>query len=281
MNIQSMTGFGNGRAADARGEVRVALSAVNNRGWQLTCKSELADLALEDELKSTLRTALVRGSVSAQIQVFAAGVGGHDRTALAATWRELAALAHELGAPVPALEQVARLVPGRTGATNWGDLARTATTEAISVLQAARAREGAHLATALTSQATTLRRLHGQISIRAGERLPPYREQLLRRLHEVLAERIDPATIVREIALYAERIDVTEELVRLTSHLDALDALLAAGGEIGRKLDFLGQELGREINTTGAKANDAALTNLVLAAKLVLDQLKEQAANVA
>ena len=281
MNIQSMTGFGSGRAADSRGEVRVALSAVNNRGWQLSFKSELADLALEDELKSTLRTTLVRGSVSAQIQVFPAGVGGLDRTALATTWRELAALARELGAPVPALEQVARLVPGRTSESNWGDLARSATTQAIFALQTARAREGTHLATALTSQAAALRRLYGQLTVRAGERLPPYREQLLRRLNEVLADRVEPATIAREIALHAERIDVTEELVRLASHLDALDALLAAGGEIGRKLDFLGQELGREINTTGAKANDAALTNLVLDAKLVLDQLKEQAANVA
>jgi uncharacterized protein (TIGR00255 family) len=113
--------------------------------------------------------------------------------------------------------------------------------------------------------------------------MPAYREQLLKRLSEVLAGQalVTPEHLVRELAIHAERIDISEELVRLGAHLEALDGLLAGGSEIGRKLDFLAQEIGREINTTGAKANDVALTALVLEAKLALDQIKEQAANVA
>ena len=279
--MQSMTGFGTGRATDARGEVRVSLSAVNNRGWQVALKSELGDLALDDELRTALRTALVRGSVTAQVQVFSPAVGGMDRAALAEAWRDLAALARELGAPVPALEQVARTLPARSQPTAWGDLARSALAEAISAVQRARATEGAALAVALRAHATRLRVLVGRLRVRAAERAAAYRESLLKRLSEVLGEQVPPETVVRELAIHAERIDVTEELVRLAAHLDALDALLASDGEVGRKLDFLAQEIGREVNTTGAKANDAALTGLVLDAKLIVDQLKEQAANLA
>lgn len=284
--IFSMTGFGAGRAADARGEVRVALSAVNNRGWQLQLRSELNDVTLEDELKTQLRTALVRGSVSAQITVFTAStasVATIDHAAVKAVWHELAQLARELAAPVPAIEHVARLLPTRSPPTAWGDLVRIAINEAITGLQRARATEGAALLKALTQHAAQLRRLHQRLGARAGERLPAYREQLGKRLNEVLAGQtlVTPEHLVRELAIYAERIDVTEELVRLAAHLDALDALLCGGSETGRKLDFLAQEIGREINTTGAKANDVALTALVLEAKLALDQIKEQAANVA
>ena len=137
------------------------------------------------------------------------------------------------------------------------------------------------LAAALLGIAATLRRLQSAMAARAAERIPYYREALRRRLAEVLTEQVPADVLAREIALQAERIDITEEQVRLAAHLDALDALLADPGEIGRKLEFLVQEIGREINTTGAKANDAALTGLVLETKLALDQLKEQAANLA
>ena len=284
--IVSMTGFGAGRAADARGEVRVALSAVNNRGWQLQLRSELGDVALEDELKTILRTALIRGSISAQITVFtpsSANVATFDHAAVKAAWQELAHIARDVGAPVPGIEHVVRLLPTRSTPTAWGDLARAAVTEAIVGLQLARATEGTALLTALKNQAAHLRELHTKMTLRARERLPLYREQLTKRLSEILAGQalITPEHLVRELAMYAERIDVTEELVRLTAHLEALDGLLKGGSETGRKLDFLAQEIGREINTTGAKANDSALTALVLDAKLVLDQIKEQAANVA
>ena len=279
--MQSMTGFGAGRSGDARGEVRVSLSAVNNRGWQLALKSELGDVALDDELRTVLRTTLLRGSVAAQIQVFSAVSSTVDHGALRAAWRELAELARELGAPPPALEQVARLIPQRQGSVAWGDLARPALQQAISALQQARSTEGAALSAALHGHAATLHDLHRKLSARAALRMPAYREALLKRLQEVLADAVAPEQVVRELALHAERIDVTEELVRLAAHLTALDGLLTGHEEVGRKLEFLTQEIGREINTTGAKANDAALTALVLEAKLVVDHLKEQAANLA
>jgi uncharacterized protein YicC (UPF0701 family) len=279
--MQSMTGFGAGRAGDARGEVRVALSAVNNRGWQLSLKSELGDLALDDELKTTLRTTLLRGSVAAHIQVFTAASGMIDQRSLRLAWRELADLAREVGAPAPALEQVARLIPQRQTSIAWGDLARPALQQAIAALQQTRSTEGTALGTALRQHAVKLRDLHQRMRERAVARMPAYRESLLKRLQEVLSEVVQPEQVVRELAIHAERIDVTEELVRLDAHLAALDGLLTGHDEVGRKLEFLAQEIGREVNTTGAKANDAQLTALVLEAKLVVDHLKEQAANLA
>ncbi len=284
--ILSMTGFGAGRAADPRGEVRVVISSVNHRGWQLQLRSELNDVTLEDELKTQLRTALVRGSVSVQITVFTANGQGYttiDTAGVTAAWQELAELARTLAAPVPAIEHVARLLPARSASIVWGDLVRPALGDALADLQRVRASEGAALMKALTQYATQLRSLHQRLQVRAAERMPAYREQLLKRLSEVLAGQalVTPEHLVRELAIHAERIDISEELVRLGAHLEALDGLLAGGSEIGRKLDFLAQEIGREINTTGAKANDVALTALVLEAKLALDQIKEQAANVA
>ncbi|MCK6490388.1 MAG: DUF1732 domain-containing protein, partial [Planctomycetes bacterium] len=128
--------------------------------------------------------------------------------------------------------------------------------------------------------AAALRRLAAAMATAAQARAARYRESLQQRLAEVLAQQVAPELLVRELALHAERIDVTEEQVRLAAHLDALDALLAGGGAIGRRLDFLLQEVGREVNTTGSKANDAALQALVVDAKCLVDQLKEQAANL-
>ncbi len=280
----SMTGFGSGRHADQRGELRVALASVNNRGWQLSLKSELGDPAVEDELRTRLRTALVRGSVSAQIQVFPVGPGALDPAVLKAAWQEFAAVARDVGAPVPAVELVARLLrERRSDSGGWGDLLKPAVDQALAAMQAAREREGAALHQAFLGQAARLRELVAAMRARAPRRAELYRESLLKRIGEVLQGQalVTPEHLVREVALHAERIDVTEELVRLDVHLGALDQLLAGTGEVGRKLDFLLQEIGREVNTTGAKANDAELTGIVLEAKSVIDQLKEQAANVA
>jgi uncharacterized protein (TIGR00255 family) len=130
------------------------------------------------------------------------------------------------------------------------------------------------------AQAARLRDLHAAFTARAALRSDLYRTSLQTRLSDLLATAVAPEVLVREIALHAERIEVTEELVRLAAHLEALDALLATP-EPGKRLEFLAQEIGREINTTGAKANDAPLAALVIEAKVVVDQIKEQAANIA
>lgn len=278
----SMTGFGQGRARDQRGEVVVQIAAVNNRGCQVQVRGELRDLALEERIRQEVRNTLQRGSVTVQV-VWSGLAAQGDAAGLAAAWRELAALAHGLGAPVPTLEGVARLLPQHTAAPLPEDLLVQALGQALVALRGERAREGAALAAACRAQATALRGVLARLQQRARPRLEAYRISLARRLAEALPGVVLPAEqLARELALQAERLDVTEELVRLAAHLDALDGLLAGGDEaLGRKLEFLLQEIARELNTTGAKANDAALAEAVLEGRQLADQLKEQAANLA
>ncbi|MBA2480041.1 MAG: DUF1732 domain-containing protein [Planctomycetes bacterium] len=284
--MHSMTGFGQGAAADAGGRATVQISAVNNRSLAIHLRSDLHDVALEEVVRQELRTALVRGSVNAQVSFQAAQSAAFDRARLSQTWRELAALASELGAPAPTIERVAALLPtarqeSRTGAE---PLIRQALAQAVADLVSMRAREGAALARDLAAHVRTLRtQLRGMVDSAAG-RTASYRESLSARLREVLQGQaaVTPELLVRELALHAERIDVSEELVRFAAHLDALESLVSSPeDQIGRKLEFLLQECAREVNTTGAKANDARLTAHVLETKHVLEQMREQAANIA
>jgi uncharacterized protein YicC (UPF0701 family) len=281
-----MTGFGQGSAQDQHGQLQVQLSAVNNRTWSVHLRSDLHDLSLDERIRQELKAQLVRGSLTAQVAYHPNRTLGLDLERLDAAWRELAARAHALGAPPPALEAVAGLLPaGRAhAASQAAPLVEAALAQAIQALQQMRAQEGAALARDLLSHAADLRRMRTILAEQATARAAHYRQSLQERLAQVLTAQVlvTPEHLVRELALHAERIDVSEELVRLSAHLDALDALLASPDDaIGRKLEFLLQELAREVNTTAAKANDAALTASTLQAKYVIEQMKEQAANIA
>lgn len=282
----SMTGFGAASVGDANGLVTVQISSVNNRGCQITLRSDIRDLALEEAFRRQVRESLARGSITVHVAWQSGQALLIDTERLLGAWRELAALAQRLGAPTPALEQVASLqsfarVSGDEGVERT---ALAALDQALAAVRETRRREGAALLTSFLGQAADLRRLAAQMREVAAGRAARHREALAGRLREVLgaAHPLPDEVLVRELALYADRIDVAEELVRLAAHLDALDALLAGPDEgLGRKLEFLLQEVGREINTTGSKSNDAALTRLVLDAKGILEQMREQAANVA
>jgi uncharacterized protein (TIGR00255 family) len=281
----SMTGFGAATAKDAEGDVSVQIAAVNSRSCQITLRCEIRDLALEEAIRRQVRESLVRGSITVHVGWQSGQALLLDTERLLGAWREMAALAQRLGAPTPALEQVASL-QSFTRAHGGRGVERTALAaldQALLAVQAARRAEGGALLAAFTGHATQLRGLLGEMRAVAAGRAGRHREALEQRLREVLgAHPVPDEVLVRELALYADRVDVAEELVRLAAHLDALDALLAGPDDgLGRKLDFLLQEVGREINTTGSKSNDAALTRVVLEAKGALEQMKEQAANVA
>ena len=282
----SMTGFGAASVTEANGLVTVQVSSVNNRGCQITLRSDIRDLALEEAFRRQVRESLARGSITVHIAWQSGQALLIDTERLLGAWRELADLARRLGAPTPALEQVAALqsfarVSGDEGVERT---ALAALDQALTAVQETRRREGAALLVSFLTQAADLRRLAAQMREVAAGRAARHRESLAARLREVLgaAHPVPDEILVRELALYADRVDVSEELVRLGAHLDALDGLLAGPDEgLGRKLEFLLQEVGREINTTGSKSNDAALTRLVLDAKGILEQMREQAANVA
>ena len=153
---------------------------------------------------------------------------------------------------------------------------------ALAGLQAMRKKEGTALGRDLRARVKQLAALSGEIGQRAPGVLATYRENLLKRLAEALpgTDWAGDERLLKEMALFADRSDITEERVRLESHLKQVDDLLKKGGVVGRTLDFLVQEMGREINTIGSKANDGEITRRVIAFKTELERIREQVQNV-
>lgn len=169
--------------------------------------------------------------------------------------------------------------PLDSGATKEALVA--ATTGALQELTTMRRNEGEALRRHLSGRREDLAHLVNRIEERAPSAVAAYRERLERRLREsLLASDVDPGRLAAEVAIVAERTSVEEELARLHSHLTQLEALLEDGKAVGRKLDFLLQEMQREINTAGAKNSDLVSAQAVLDAKHVLEQMREQAQNV-
>lgn len=281
----SMTGFGAATIPWGPGTVTVQVGSVNNKGINIAVRGDLRDLTTEEAVRRLVRDALGRGSVTVHIAIATGRALAIDSERLAQAWQELAVLAKKLGAPAPALERVAGLSGlGRPSEdTGLAEAVLAATAKALAEVQAARVREGATVLADCRRHAAELRRLRAEMAPAAAARLPKAREALLTRIREAVGQLpVSEESLAREIALTIDRLDVGEELSRLAAHLDALDQLLAGPADgLGRKLEFLIQEIGREVNTTGSKSNDVTLTKLVLAAKNALEQVKEQAANVA
>ena len=287
-----MTGFGAGAATDGGTTAEVEVRSVNNRFLKLQTRLPDGFAALEPRLEAAVRERLNRGAVSVAVRVKSPGQSG--RLALAAdvldgyrTDAEAYAVAAGLAAPAD-LSAYLRL-PGvvREEAADSGDptadfdLVLRAAADALDALDEFRSREGAAMAEELRSQIATLRDHLSAIEARAPRLAEEYRTKLHARVSGLLAEagaEMSPADLTREVIVFADKADVTEEIVRLRTHLDAFDAALSGddGGDApGRKLDFLTQEINREVNTVGSKANDADLAGAVVGMKGAVEKLRE------
>ena len=144
-----------------------------------------------------------------------------------------------------------------------------------------REREGEKLAEDVRNRCAAIERMVGEVETRSPERVKEYREKLLARMQEVLADTsIDETRILTEAAIYADKTAVDEETVRLRSHLHQMDGMLKETQPIGRKLDFLVQEMNREANTIGSKANDVTLARIVVDIKSEIEKIREQIQNI-
>jgi uncharacterized protein (TIGR00255 family) len=285
--MNSMTGFG--RAAVAVGSRRfvVEIRSVNHRGVDVKVRGKEVDAACEIEIIRCVRAAIERGALTIGIREEGAGAAAFNAERVRAVHAALQGLQAELSLAGPVdLHTVAAFLgegtasEGGPGVT-WEAL-RPAVTEAVAGLVAMRAREGAILAQDLGARFDRLRATVRAIASSSAT-LPT---RAARRLEERLAGlasdvSIEPARLAQEVALLAERLDVSEELVRLDSHLGHLARLLAGeGGAAGRKMDFVIQEIGRELNTVGAKVQDAEIAGLVIEGKAELEKIREQAQNI-
>jgi uncharacterized protein (TIGR00255 family) len=294
--VESMTGFGAGRARAGGFRAEVEVRAVNGRYLTLKVRVPPEYSALEDELRRLVEPRLVRGSAEVRAEVAADGAGrsaGVDAERVAAYVREWRRLAKRLGlrgelsvdclAGLPQLFSAGR---DRSAADRALPALAAAAAAAIEKLAGMRRREGAALARDLAGHLDRLEELRAGLAGRAPEAVRALAERAGERLRKVLegsgapAGAVRPEDLAREAAWLAERSDFTEELDRLASHIGQFRGALAAGGQVGKRLDFLVQEMHREVSTLGSKAADTELSRLAVEAKLQVEKLREQVQNL-
>ena len=289
-----MTGRGAAAAAGRLARVEVELSSVNRKQLDVDVGLPRFLAAYESRVLETVQSRLSRGRVTGEIRVTwaeaaqAAGAKvdlGLARAAVGA----LRAAAQKLDLPDDLQASALLSLPGlvvlehgkRDLEALWPTV-RQALEAALAKLQAMRKKEGAALGRDLRARLGTLRKLVGEIAARAPGVAETYRANLLKRIAAALpgSDLAADERLLREVALFADKADVAEELVRLDSHFRQAEDALKAGGVVGRALDVLVQEMGREINTIGSKANDAEIARRVVAAKAELERFREQVQNV-
>lgn len=285
-----MTGYGRGTVTHEAFEIAVELSAVNRKSLEVTTTQPREWQALERNLAEKVRASVNRGKVhvSVQIKRQQAGQGlSWDTAAVADNYKRLEALAGELGLPFrPDADFLLRLVNsgGDTQlpeATDLWPLLEQALDEGLRQLLAMRASEGEALGRDLTARLDRLEQWVADIDAQATATVPTYRELLLQRLQKAQLEiDLNDERFLKEIALFADRADTTEEITRLASHLQQFRDTLKADEAIGRKLDFICQEINRELNTIGSKANNLEITRLVIECKNELERIREQVQNI-
>jgi uncharacterized protein (TIGR00255 family) len=289
--MKSMTGYGRASASLGTHTITVQVSSVNRKTLDLTVKLPREWDSLETLVGELVRQNAVRGKIHVEVEV--TGTSGAaavdwDEAAASVLFKRLALFSASRGVdfkPTPEL-LLTLLNSQRSGLSLPNVEAAEAVVsdtlaEALKAFVAMRAKEGAALLTDFLKRLDLLSRHVAAVAGRAPQVTPAYRDALLKRLREAgLALDPNDERVLKEIALFADRCDITEELTRLRSHLDQFTTLLKSGGEIGRKAEFILQEIGREIHTIGSKANDLEIAKNVIELKNEAERIREQIANI-
>ncbi len=291
--IVSMTGFGDAYAEREGTHYAVEIRALNNRYFKSIIKLPENVSGLEPEIETTLRERLGRGSVTflLKMRVDSAAAAYHiNRAALEAYVQQLQS--------VKGLNGMARIdiasllqLPGvcqepRDDSDELlahGPVIRDLSEKALTKLLTMRAREGQGLFTDLTKHTALIGQHLSQIQLRAPFVIDDYHKKLATRVHQLLSKaelQVNQVDLIKEVAVFAERADISEEIQRLNSHLAAFENAARTDAHAGRKLDFITQEMLREANTIGSKANDAQIASHIVEIKGAIDRLKEQVQNV-
>jgi uncharacterized protein (TIGR00255 family) len=290
--IKSMTGYGKGEATSARGTFTVEIRSVNHRYGEVSVRLPRQFIACENELKRLVAAGLKRGKIEVSVQWDeSSGVEAVPQInrGLARGYCDLfSQLNAELGLPgeVPltlilSQKGVMRDVTTVLEDTEFLPHLLLAAESAIAAIDSMRIKEGQALSVDLATRRGEIAAWVEEIRERIPQMVRDYQQKLAARLEQLLEDtQLDPARLAQEVALLADRCDITEELVRLASHFVQLDECLRLKEPVGRKLDFLMQELNREVNTIGSKANDAIIASLVIRIKAEMEKMREQVQNV-
>jgi uncharacterized protein (TIGR00255 family) len=292
MPIASMTGFGSGSATDGAEQITIELRSVNAKFCEVKARLPRELAPLESALVKLLKERIARGTIDALVRRTTAGALSAEpqvntalvnayTTALRRAARD-AGLAEDLALrDLLPLEGIVRLEERPPDVASAERALTAASDTAVAALVTVRRREGAALEVDLRTRAAGIRNLIGRVSTGAPASVAAYRERLAERVKEILGEvNIDPGRLEQEVVLFADRSDVTEELVRLGTHISEMERLLSRDGPVGRQLDFLIQEMHREANTIGSKSASAEIAQIVVELKAEIERMREQVQNV-
>jgi uncharacterized protein (TIGR00255 family) len=290
-----MTGFGAARFQDERLDASVEVRAVNNRFLKVVTKCPDVYAPLEGEIERLVREAIGRGTVSVAVRVdrlhrpedFALNL-----VALKSYWSQLQGAARELHAPPPAdlghLLALPGVVcegePARSAdlSADWQVIERTLRA-ALERLHAFRVEEGRTMVVELQASLGRISEELATVAQHAPETVAEYRQKLLERVRQALGEAgvsLRPDDVIREVSIYADRSDINEEITRMRAHLAQFESFLQEPVSPGRKLEFLSQEMHREVNTIGSKSGSARIARSVVEMKAAVERIREILQNV-
>jgi uncharacterized protein (TIGR00255 family) len=289
-----MTGFGDFRGQDDRLCVAIEVRSVNNRYFKIIVKSPERFQPLEGEIERVVRESITRGTVNVLLRVdgIAASLGYRlDPAILKSDWQELNGLSSALGQAPPRDLSGLLALPGvvvegdstRTDPREAWPLIESTLRAALKKLREFRAAEGASMAQDLQTNLRVVRTELDEIAAKAPEIVREFRDKLHERVRELLAgseSSVQPADLIREVSIFADRCDIGEEILRLRSHIEQFQAFALEPQSQGRKLEFLTQEMVRETNTIGSKANNVEVAHAVVEIKSAIERIREVVQNL-
>lgn len=290
--MKSMTGYDRAKEERDGKTITVELRAVNHRYLDCTVKAPRQYGFLDDAVKKAAAARIARGKVEIFVGVEVEEGGDVAVTVNHQLAKRYLDALHDLSETYGLRDDVTVMtlakLPDVLGSERIEQDAEAMTRDVLAVFDKAcdgfdqmRLREGEKLAEDVRGRCAAIERMVGEVETRSPERVKEYREKLLARMQEVLADTsIDETRILTEAAIYADKTAVDEETVRLRSHLHQMDEMLKETQPVGRKLDFLVQEMNREANTIGSKAGDVAMARIVVDIKSEIEKIREQIQNI-
>lgn len=292
--LLGMTGFGSSTAENDRLSVQAEIRTVNNRYLKISTRYPDFYAKLGSQIEKLLRSAITRGTVNLTLRIDhlnRKSVYLLDDQVVQQYWEQLKKLTEECHLPLPDSLDSLLTLPGavidndsrtHTPESDW-PLIEEAIKGALIELTEFRQKEGESAQADLQSSNKTIGEQLETVKQKAPQVVTSYRDRLHQRLTDLLKDQeveLDPDSLIREVSLFADRCDINEEISRLTCHLEQFDTILNSETSQGKKLEFLVQEMFREINTIGSKANDVEISHAVIEMKLAVEKIRENVQNV-
>ncbi len=291
--MKSMTGYGRGECAPSGFKITVEISSVNRKQSEISVNLPRDLEVLEAQIRDEINQMISRGRITVRVGMHASDTAPGKwlvNAKLARVYaREFQRLGRELDLAEPVTLDVVLRAPGVlqsseniSEAEDLWPAVRKALKTALAALVKMREREGAHLRRDLKARIATIRGAVGRVQEQAPQVTARYRDQLRERIKAAGLEipGVEEERLVKEVIYFADRSDISEELTRLQSHFQQFEDCVKSDEPVGRTLDFLSQEMNREINTIGAKANDSLVSREVVLLKTELEKFREQVQNV-